>query len=420
MTYEQALSFINSRLRFGIKPGLERTEALLQRLGSPQKRLKFVHIAGTNGKGSVCAMVSAGLRSCGMKTGLYTSPYIVDFRERMQINGEMIPKNDLARLTESVGAQLDGIDELTEFELITCIAFMWFAENECDAVVLETGLGGRLDATNVIESPACCAITRIDYDHTAVLGDTISLIAAEKAAIIKRGCPAVVSGNQYPEALEVMESAARDKASKLVVAGRAQTVSRGLSGTEAVYNGMKLRIPLLGEHQLDNAAVAVEVLRILGVPEQSIFQGISSASLPARLEVVSESPLIIVDGAHNPNGAAALASAVDLLLAGKKLTAVMGILADKNYDSMINTLCGKFAKVIACDGYSDRALAADRLSELAGRYAESTAAKSPEAALNMALAEPGDGIIVCGSLYLASRLLGRLRGRLRGEYSARN
>lgn len=193
MNYNDALEYINSRLRFGIKPGLERISRLLGKMGDPHKKLRFVHIAGTNGKGSASAMISSALECAGLKTGLYTSPYICDFRERMQINRQMIPKEELGEITEEVKAIIDADEELqtemTEFELITCIAFEWFARQRCDVVVLEVGLGGRLDATNVIDAPLCSVIMRIDLDHTSVLGDTVGQIAGEKAGIIKKRLP---------------------------------------------------------------------------------------------------------------------------------------------------------------------------------------------------------------------------------------
>jgi len=413
LNYEEALEYINSRLRFGIKPGLERMHILLEKLGNPHKKLDFIHVAGTNGKGSASTMIAAAMQCAGRRTGLYTSPYICDFRERMQINGLMIEKEELAELTDTVKGFVEADPvlnaEMTEFELITCIAFLWFVRRECDVVVLEVGLGGRLDATNVIESPLCSVIMRIDLDHTAVLGEKIEEIAAEKAGIIKKGCPVIMFPQQPDAAAEVIENRADELECELIVPDAAE-MNVGeitLNGTKMSYSGTEYILPLLGRHQTLNSITAFEALRVSGIDEKSIAEGISKAFIPARLELVSASPSVIIDGAHNPNGAQALADSLDRLFAGKRIMGVMGVLADKDYRTEFEMLGPRFSKVFAADGYSPRALDADKLSEIAAEFTESMACGVPEKAFEAALKEissENDVIVVCGSLYLAGYL----------------
>ena len=409
LNYDEALSYINSRLRFGIKPGLERMNDLLARMGDPQKKLKCVHVAGTNGKGSASTMIAAGLIASGSKTGLYTSPYICDFRERMQINGEMISKEELADITAQVRELIDDEEQMTEFELITCIAFKWFEKSECDAVVLEVGLGGRLDATNVIDDPLCSVIMRIDYDHTAILGDTLAQIAGEKAGIIKPECPVIMFPDQPEEAAAVIEAKARELGCEFIVPDMTAVVAgeKTLSGTDVAYSGIEYRLPLLGAHQILNSITAVEAMRAIGVPDDFISFGISNSSIPARLEVVSRDPVVIIDGAHNPNGANALAQAIDDLLGGRNVYAVMGVLADKDYSVEMKALGGRFKKIFTADGFSPRALSADELCVIASEYTLTQSSRTPEKAFEAALerlSSPDDAIVVCGSLYLAGAL----------------
>lgn len=408
MNYNDALRYIGSRLRFGIKPGLERTRGLLCRLGDPQKELRFVHVAGTNGKGSVCAMTAAGLIAAGYKTGLYTSPYITDFRERMQINGDMIEKSELARLTATVSRLIGDDEQITEFEVITCVALEWFREQRCDYVVLETGLGGRLDATNCIPAPLCAAITRIDLDHTAVLGDTIVKIASEKAGIIKSGGRVVISPCQPEEALEVLRVRCLERGIVPVVPdiGEAEITGYSLEGTRMKYGGLSLSIPLLGRHQAANAITAVEVLRAVGIGDGFIAKGISAAFIPARMELLCADPIVILDGAHNPNGAAALSQAVAELLPGGRI-AVMGALKDKDYSRELSLLAPLFRKVFCADGFSERCERAEKLAAAAGAYTSAESCDSPEQGVGAALLlakDSGMPLVVFGSLYLAGRV----------------
>jgi len=409
MNYNDALRYIGSRLRFGIKPGLDRIRRLLCRLGEPQKQLRFIHVAGTNGKGSTCTMTAAGLMAAGHKTGLYTSPYICDFRERIQINGQMIPKADLARLTEQAAAIIDDEDETTEFEVITCIAMLWYAEQKCDYVVLETGLGGRLDATNAIDAPLAAAITRIDLDHTAILGENVAQIAGEKAGIIKSGSRVVIQPGQPADALAVLCDCCADKGIIPVIPDRGcvKVLDRSIEGTDILYGNLALRIPLVGDHQIDNAITAVELLRICGIEDEAIVGGIARAFIPARMELIAKKPTVILDGAHNPNGAQALAAAVKKLMTGREVIAVMGVLRDKDYRCELGMLGPLFSRIYCTDGFSDRCQTAAELASVAGECSCTVTCDTPEQAVDMALgyaAEHDAALVVCGSLYLAGRV----------------
>ena len=413
MNYNDALRYIGSRLRFGIKPGLDRIRRLLCRLGEPQKRLRFIHVAGTNGKGSTCTMTAAGLMAAGYRVGLYTSPYICDFRERIQIDGQMIPEDDLARLTEQAAAIIDDEDETTEFEVITCIALMWYAEQKCDYVVLETGLGGRLDATNVIDAPLAAAITRIDLDHTAILGDTVAQIAGEKAGIIKAGSRVVIQPGQPEEAYGVLAECCTRQGITPVVPdrGSVELLGESIEGTDILYGELKLRIPLVGRHQIDNAITAVELLSIAGVSDEAIAAGIAKAFIPARMELLSTDPVVILDGAHNPNGAEALANAIRHLLPDRETIAVMGVLRDKDYRLELGMLAPLFERIYCTDGFSDRCQTAEALAQAAGEYTCTIVCQSPEAAIAEAVEYArahNASLVICGSLYLAGRVRGQL------------
>ncbi|MCI8497593.1 MAG: bifunctional folylpolyglutamate synthase/dihydrofolate synthase, partial [Clostridiales bacterium] len=271
MDYQETLRFIHSRLTFGMKPGLDRTRELCRRLGNPQDRLKMVHVAGTNGKGSVCTMLSGILQEAGYRTGLYTSPYITDFCERMQVDGAPIGHNELCRLMEQVRPVVEQMDRdgdaPTEFEVITAAAFLWFEQTGCDVVVLETGLGGRFDSTNVIGTPLASVITSISLDHTKVLGDTVEQIAFEKCGIIKPGGVTVTSAGQTQEALGVILSRAAEEQNRVHMANLSalQVRDEGLWGSEVTFGELHVRLPLAGRHQHDNMLIAVETARALNL-----------------------------------------------------------------------------------------------------------------------------------------------------------
>lgn len=418
MTYEETIAKIDTYHRFGREPGLACITGLLSRLGNPQDGLNFVHVAGTNGKGTTCTLIASVLTAAGYRTGLYLSPHVCDFRERIQLCGKMIPRSELVSAAKRVFSEADRMLEdgkqITEFEIITAIAMLWFAEQHCDAAVLEVGMGGRFDATNVIENPLVSVIASISLDHTEILGDTIEKIAQEKCGIVKPGRPVVCSPCEPSEALEVIRRTARERGCRLTEAGASslKILCTDLSGTEFEYEGQKLKLPFLGEHQVKNAASALAALEILrgegwNITLAALQNGFSSARLPARLEVLSTAPPVLLDGAHNPGGTAALAAAVRQYLPGRKIVAVMGMMADKDAAHAVGNLRGLFSQVIAVAPPSPRAMDAEDFAALwrqTGIGARS--AQNAETALRLAfsLLEPDGALVVCGSLYLAGEL----------------
>ena len=335
MTYEEALSFIHSVDWRGSKLGLERTQELMEKLGRPEKQMKFIHIAGTNGKGSTAAMLASILKEAGYRTGLYTSPFIDRFNERMQVNGEQIPDRELAELTEYILPYARGMeDSPTEFELVTALAMVWFARRKCEVVVLEVGMGGELDSTNVIDVPEIAVITAMGMDHVAELGPTMADIARAKAGIIKpRGSVIVYGGN--PEADRVFERVCAEKNAALYYPDFSKIIPKDfdLSGQCFTYQyWTDLRIPLVGEYQMKNAAVVLETVKVLRskgwkLDGEAVRQGLLATRWPARFEVLRRDPVFIVDGGHNPHGIRATAESLQRLFPGKKFTFVTGVMA---------------------------------------------------------------------------------------------
>ena len=388
---------------------------LLARLGNPQKELKCVHVAGTNGKGSTCALLASILQRAGYRTGLYTSPHLTDFSERIRIDGEEIPHDEVVRLaqrvlTEAEACRAEGFP-LTEFELITAMAFLWFREQGCAVCVLETGLGGRCDATNVIESPLLTVLTSISLDHTKILGDTIEQIAFEKSGILKQGVPCVCYPDLPRAAEGVIRMTAQVQSARLVVAPLKDLtfVDASLRGTRLLTErSMPLTLPLLGEHQMKNAAVVlacVKELRALGweIPDSAVQEGFANVSFPARMEVLSETPPVLLDGAHNPEGTAALAKAVKKYVTKKRMIGVCGMMEDKNVREAVRKLDGVMEKVYTVAPDSPRAMSAKALAaEWERRRIDAEPVASVREALEKALEEGAQrGVLVCGSLYLA-------------------
>ena len=425
MTYEEALGKINNRLRFGVKPGLERIAALLERLGDPQKELKYVHVAGTNGKGTASTLLSSVLRESGYVTGLYTSPYVVDFRERFQIGGEMISKDELVREVELLAPIADEFEargeEVTEFEFITALAFHWFCARGCDIVVLEVGLGGRFDATNVIAAPEAAVIMSISLDHTAVLGDTLEQIAFEKAGIIKPGGRVVLYPEQGEGVRETVETACRERGAELTVPdlGRVRTLEASLDGTAFEADGLRLRVPFLGEHQVKNALTALEAVKVLrrrgfGISDGALARGFETAFIPARMEVLSHEPLCLLDGGHNPGCARALRDALERFVPQRKI-AVIGMLADKDSREALRIIGPLFSKIVTVTPDNPRALDAAALAETAREFCpEAVPAQTCGEALAAALKDMGrgDALIVCGSFFLAGEIREQLQGKM--------
>ena len=406
MTYKDARRFVSLRERFGIKPGLDRVSQLLESLSFTQKA-KYIHIAGTSGKGSAAVMLSEILQSAGYKTGLYTSPYVIDFRERIQINGEMIPKNTFAGLISRIVEE--DIPELTEFETVTAAALAYFEESDCDWVVLETGLGGRLDATNVINCPEVSVIMPISLDHTDILGDTLEQIAAEKCGIIKPGGVTVSAAGQPPKALAVIKDTAFSQNNRLIipdldaVTGKRLSISR----TEFSYKKLKVILPLCGEHQLVNALAVCEAAKALGLPDKAVTAGLKNVRFPARVELLRENPPVILDGAHNPEKTAALIRAISPFL-GQKAVFLFGTLADKDYRSELRLIAPFCEELITVTPPGERALPAAELARCARELGlQACRARSYKEALTLArerASAQNAPVIIFGSLYLAAAI----------------
>ena len=425
MTYDEAVEKINSLLVFGSRPGLERVRELVDRIGAPDKKLKFVHIAGTNGKGSVCAFLSSVLRQAGYKTGLFISPYVLEFRERFQINGEMIPEQALAEIIEElwdiVAEMKDEGKIITEFELVLAAGLKWFEREKCDVVVLETGLGGRFDATNIIDTPLASVIMSVSLDHTAILGDTVEKIAFEKCGIIKPDGVTVLYGDQPDGVFKVVRQIADNRNNRLIIADTASAVCKksGLEGSvfsftnELLFEGMEteLYVPLIGAHQIKNAAAALftaAVLRDRGlsISDGAIIEGLSHTAFPARAELLGNEPVVLLDGAHNPGGAAALSELIRTQLDGRYKVAVTGMLADKDIRTALSCLVPLFDRVMAVSPDNPRAMSAEGLAEIVSGYgipveAEHDLRAAYRKALGLAQ-ENGGAVVVFGSLYLAS------------------
>ena len=424
MTISEALAYIHAVDWRGSKPGLQRIDALLEELGHPERALKFIHVTGTNGKGSTCAMLASVLRAAGYRTGLYTSPYIFRFNERMQIDGAPISDAELCAVTEEVRPLADTMaDHPSEFEMVTAIAFTWFARRHCDIVVCEVGMGGEFDATNVIPAPEAAVITNIGLEHTELLGGTVAAIAAEKAGILKTGCRAVLYG-QTPEAEEVVSRVCRERGIPLTVSDVSQlTVHRSApDGQSFTYRGRgPLFLPLPGGYQLRNAAAAldaVDALRSAGwrIPEEAVTAGLARVKWPGRLELVRRSPDLIIDGGHNPQCAQALAASLRALYPGRKLVFLTGVLADKDWESMMREILPLAGSVVAVRPDSPRALDADRLAawtEAQGVPAAACADLDEALRTALRLAGPNGAVCAWGSLYS----VGGLRRRL-GLYGA--
>ncbi len=414
MNYSQAVRFVHSRHKFTSRPGLENMKRLTELCGSPQLGGRFVHVAGTNGKGSVCEMLSEAFVAAGYRTGLYTSPYIVDFRDRFRINGKMISRKAFAGLITELKEKIDLLDSQgfapNEFEVITAAAFLWFKREGCDRVVLEVGLGGRYDSTNIIEAPECSVITHIALDHTSILGDTFALIAAEKSGIIKRGCPVVSYPDQPEDAARVISDTAARLLSPLTVPALPQLEMSAL-GVRFDYGGEQWSTAMTGAHQALNAVTAIEAARICGLPDEATRAGIAKAQVPARIEVLSTEPPIILDGAHNPDGMSALADAVKRLCKTPPVL-VIGMLADKDYSHALGIIAPKAKRIITLSVPIPRTLTAAELAKEARKYcSDVTPARSYRAAIDAAV-DSGEPVVFAGSLYLASSLRPRILKKL--------
>ena len=469
MDWNEAIALLHGANWKHTKIGLERMRDFMHALGDPQEKLRYVHIAGTNGKGSACVMTQSILTAAGFRTGLYISPHLDQFNERLSIDGEMISDADLRRLAARVRAAAETLgEEPTDFEMITAMAFCWFEEQHCDLVVLEAGMGGRLDATNVISPPEVCAIMHIGLDHTEFLGDTVEKVAAEKAGILKPGADCVLY-HQLPGVMDVVQqrfadvnpgatgttdvatdaAASADTADSRCASGAAGTTeaafdmahsnhagastksaaarlvttdptaftarARTIDGQVFDYRARRhLRIQLLGNYQMENAMAVLDIIDCLqrrgwGITENAIRAGLAQATWPGRFEVLSREPLLIVDGAHNPNGVEALVDTIRAYFPNQKINFVMGVMKDKDYHTMLRLIAPYAARFITELPDAHRALRPDELKSEIRAYFDGPVetADSVTAAVEraMEIAEGTDVITICfGSLYQVAEI----------------
>ena len=410
MNAQEAIEYIHSFFWKGSIPGLSRTQELLRRLGNPEKKLKFVHIAGTNGKGSTASMTASILRKAGYKTGLYTSPYIYRFNERIQVNGEQIPDEDVAAVTEYVKQFAETMEEKpTEFELVTAIGFEYFARQKCDIVVLEVGMGGALDSTNVIDTPEVAVITNIGLDHTDYLGDTVEKIAETKAGIFKNDGHAVIyRGSAGVEEVFERVCAERNVSLKKADFDSLNLRSHSLEGQVFDCGSRKeLFLPLLGDHQLHNASVVLSIADTLiekgwKITEENIREGIRDVSWPGRFDIVGRNPLFIIDGGHNPQCIDALVKNCRDYLENRNIIALTGVLADKDYGEMYRPMLPYIREFVCITPPNPRKLEASELAEHLLRVgATATPCDTIAQGVQLAVEKAGnDGVVLCfGSLY---------------------
>ncbi|MBK5242746.1 folylpolyglutamate synthase/dihydrofolate synthase family protein [Clostridium sp.] len=447
MNYEEAIDYIKNTAKFGSKLGLERTEKILELLGNPHKKIKCVHIAGTNGKGSTTAMVANILVHAGYKIGAYTSPFIEEFEERIQINNKNISKDDLSNIVTEVSSAVEKVVELgysnpTEFEIITCVGFLYFFQKEIDFAIVEVGLGGRLDSTNVI-IPVLSVITSISLDHTQILGDTLDKIAYEKAGIIKEGIP-VIMYPQEKQSEKVIDGICALKKCKLIKVPRNSALYLGkenlkqiaitqvegklYTNNKVITQNIKVVTPnddyiidlaLLGKHQLLNCCVAVyaiEELLLQGatINKANILTGLRTVKWPARLEVMNQKPLVVIDGAHNIDGIKNLTESIDMYFNYDKIILILGILADKQVEEMIKTIVPKVSRVITVTPQSIRAELSEELKVQVEKYTTNCESienyeKAYEKALSYCKDE--DLLLVAGSLYMAGDMRRIIRNK---------
>lgn len=422
-TYQEALDWLYSFVDFSAQRkvkyspetfDLGRMRALMALLGNPQDRYRTLHLAGTKGKGSVSAMCASVLKAAGYRTGFYTSPHLQDFRERIQLNGEYISEADLVAIVRRLQELVPQVPGITTFELNTALAFEYFARQAVDVAVIEVGLGGRLDATNVI-TPLVSVITSLSYDHMDLLGNTLTLIAGEKAGIIKPNVP-VVSAPQQPEALETLERVAAERAAPLTVVGRDvlfQPLTHSLDGQTFQINGETLSLPLLGAHQVENAAVAYAALQALNVflpiSAEAIRTGLAAVRWPGRFEILHRQPYLVVDGAHNADSAQRLAAALADYFPQRRVHLIFGASADKDIAGMLAALLPQVNSVICTQAVHPRALEPEQLAAQVATLrpaaeVECVPAVQPALARALALAAPEDVILACGSLFIVAEV----------------
>lgn len=418
MNYIEAVKYIHSLLKFGIRPGLSGMDALLRLLGNPHKKLKYVHVAGTNGKGSTSTAISNVLTDAGYRVGLYTSPYVTDFLERVQFCGKPVDKALFAVCVEKVKTAVESLENdgvtITEFEALTAAAFICYDELKCDVVVLEVGLGGRLDATNIIDTPLVNVITSLSIDHSAILGNTIEEIAFEKCGTIKQNGNVVCSFGQPDGALRVIERTAKERNNSLTIPFESdvEILKNDVFGTEFLYKNKQYYVKMAGEHQVKNMTCVIEACNILSeifeISEDNIRNGINKTVLPARVEVLSKKPLVILDGGHNADGAKAFYDAVSSELANKdRIIVVAGMMADKEVEESLKNLLSKTDVLLCVTPNNPRAMPAGELAQIGLKYAKKVfSVEKVTEALKIALAGAtgNSAVFVVGSLYLAGEV----------------
>ena len=418
MNYEDTILKIKKLENFGVKPGLERIIKLLSMMGNPQDSLEFVHVAGTNGKGSVCFMLESVLREAGYLTGLFISPSIEDFRERIQVNGDLISEEDVCKIFAKIEPYLESpcffSNPITEFELTTAMAFEYFRQKGCEIVVLETGMGGRLDATNAIKNTLCSVITTISLDHTHFLGDTIHKIALEKFAIIKNNSKAVIGANQNEEVSQAFIKVCKDKNTTYQIAclDEVKNFNSEISkGSTFEYLGAKMQTPLLGVHQKHNISIVFSVLKLLkdkfSVSISNIASGLKKVRIPCRMEVISQRPLIILDASHNPESVCALKDFINQNLKSRNLTAIFCMFKDKDVQEVCKIIGKSFSKIMIVRSESCRAMEREELEEIMSHYNKNTFKTqlySPEIKKEILNLSEKDGIIVFGSFSIMKEI----------------
>ncbi len=431
MNYQEALEYIASVYKFGSKLGLENIKYLLNLMGNPHEGLKVIHVAGTNGKGSTSSFISSVLVEQGYKVGLYTSPYLEEFTERIRVNGVNIPKEELAEITLFTKGKVEemlaaGMNHPTEFEVVTAIGFEYFKRQKLDYLVLEVGLGGRGDSTNVMDDPLVSVITPIDFDHIEYLGNTLGKIAYEKAGIIKKNS-FVVAYPQREEAMRVIEEVCSQQHSKLNIAAtdRIELLKYDEEGQcFHTYCGEEkfenLCISLLGEHQTQNATVALTALNVLieehhiPISKEALYEGFKKTVWPGRLERMKKNPTVLIDGAHNIHGIRALKKAITKLYGHKKILLVIAILGDKDVSGMLDEIVPLADQIVLTQPNNERALPVNKLEEKVLPYnkplrKEAEIPRAVDAAFELAGEE--DVIVFCGSLYMIGDVRTILRNR---------
>ena len=412
MNYEETIAYIHNAYWKGTKDGLSRTRELLELLGNPQKELRFIHVAGTNGKGSTCAMLASILQAAGYRTGLYTSPFVNRFNERIALDGTPISDQELVDVFEIIRPIVDTMaNPPSEFELITCAAMLFYKRQRCDVVVLEVGMGGEFDSTNIIDTPLLTIITAMGFDHMKYLGNTMTEIASAKAGIIKPNGVTLIYG-ENPEADEVFRDTCERMHARLVVTDHSAAVDHAhtLRGHDLSFGPYRhIQLPLIGSHQVKNAAVAltaVEELKKRGlmIPDAAVYEGMASVKWPARMELLCEKPVFLLDGGHNPHGFHAAALTLKELFPNQKVTAMMGVMADKDHGDMIRELLPLVNRFFTVQPDSPRSMSAEDLAEeICSLGGEAVPAGTVENGVKTLLngAKEDDVLLAIGSLYMS-------------------